>query len=351
MSNPTLITPEEYLKLNWHSTREYNKHIYSLNLKFCPCCKQFLSFSNFEKSNKRRGILKLQSKCRDCRRRKQYEKLGYAEPPPRYVEPVAQDPINNKVCHKCKIEKSRNDFFVESVSKDGLNKWCKACNLDYKREHKEHYREKDRQRLLDNPELVEKRNKYSRENTFNNPILRERRKINCRKWRTENPDKKRKYDRAYNKYKSETDPAFKLKKNLRRSFTEYVGGRNKTSRLAKYLGIPYEEFRVFIENQFNGRWTWDDYGIEGFHIDHIVPFAIFDILNEEEMFLCWNYRNFQPLDSFENSGIKRESLPIARTHLLKQIEKNGNNDYYEKLLAFLDKKMIELKDSVRFMLC
>jgi hypothetical protein len=348
MSNPdiALITSEEYLKLKRFPRIEYNKYLCSLNLKFCPCCKQFLSFDNFEKCIGR-GF---QTYCRDCRRKKKYEKLGYEIPPPRFVEPIAKDP-NNKVCYKCKIEKSKNSFHAEKANKDGLNRWCKACSTDYATKNREHINKRAVERLRSNPILRQAVNKRTRENTFNNPILRERRKINCRKWRTENPDKKRKYDRAYNKYKSETDPAFKLKRNLRGTFAKFVGGKCKTSRLARYLSIPYEEFRVFIENQFNGRWTWDDYGIEGFHIDHIVPFAIFDILNEEEMFLCWNYRNFQPLDGFENSGIKRESLPIARTHLLKQIEKIGNNDYYENLLGFLAKKMIELKDSVRFMLC
>ena len=36
-----------------------------------------------------------------------------------------------KICHKCKVEKPRNDFFKNKSAKDGLQSSCKSCRKEY----------------------------------------------------------------------------------------------------------------------------------------------------------------------------------------------------------------------------
>ncbi|TES92002.1 MAG: hypothetical protein E3J87_06400 [Candidatus Cloacimonadota bacterium] len=44
---------------------------------------------------------------------------------------------NNKVCSKCKKEKSFSGFYNKSSAKDGKNSQCRDCRLDYVRNNRE----------------------------------------------------------------------------------------------------------------------------------------------------------------------------------------------------------------------
>lgn len=46
--------------------------------------------------------------------------------------------------------------------------------------------------------------------------------------------------------------------------------------------------------------SWENYGIRGWHIDHIKPCASFDLSIIEEQKECFHYTNLQPLWWHEN---------------------------------------------------
>jgi len=48
--------------------------------------------------------------------------------------------------------------------------------------------------------------------------------------------------------------------------------------------------------------TWDNYGRNGWHIDHIIPISFFEFksVNDTEFKYCWNLNNLQPLWESEN---------------------------------------------------
>ena len=46
--------------------------------------------------------------------------------------------------------------------------------------------------------------------------------------------------------------------------------------------------------------TWDNYSQKGWHVDHIRPCESFNLQNEEEQMVCFNWRNLQPLWASEN---------------------------------------------------
>jgi hypothetical protein len=46
--------------------------------------------------------------------------------------------------------------------------------------------------------------------------------------------------------------------------------------------------------------SWDNYGINGWEIDHIIPCAIFDLTDYDMQRLCFCYLNLQPLWNTEN---------------------------------------------------
>jgi len=56
--------------------------------------------------------------------------------------------------------------------------------------------------------------------------------------------------------------------------------------------------------------TWENHG--EWHIDHIKPCSLFNLLNEDEQKKCFHYTNLQPLWASENlsKGCKYENETI-----------------------------------------
>ncbi len=46
--------------------------------------------------------------------------------------------------------------------------------------------------------------------------------------------------------------------------------------------------------------TWANHGRRGWHIDHIIPCAAFDMTDENQAKACWNYKNLRPLWAEDN---------------------------------------------------
>ena len=57
-----------------------------------------------------------------------------------------------------------------------------------------------------------------------------------------------------------------------------------------------------IESQFKDGMTWDNYGKNGWHIDHIIPKSLFQFKSSEddEFKQCWALCNLQPMWAFDN---------------------------------------------------
>ena len=66
------------------------------------------------------------------------------------------------------------------------------------------------------------------------------------------------------------------------------------------VGCTPEFLRSYLESLFTEGMTWDNYGPKGWHVDHILPCASFDLTKEEEQKKCFHYTNLQPLWWFDN---------------------------------------------------
>jgi hypothetical protein len=118
-----------------------------------------------------------------------------------------------------------------------------------------------------------------------------------RRWAKENPT----YRRGYVHARVKTDPAFRAARFFRTRFGAWfkAQGLRKDRRVMDAVGCTVEELMAHIEAQFQPGMTWDNWGLDGWHIDHIVPLASAgdDI---EAMTRLWHYTNLQPLWAADN---------------------------------------------------
>jgi len=126
-----------------------------------------------------------------------------------------------------------------------------------------------------------------------------------------NPEKYKALDRLYRESNKETrnkqarerranDPEYRIRHNLRMRMNRAVKGIAKSSDTMDILGCTIEEFRLHLERLFTDGMSWANYGIDGWHIDHIKPCAAFDMSKEEDQMACFHYTNMQPLWAIEN---------------------------------------------------
>jgi hypothetical protein len=68
----------------------------------------------------------------------------------------------------------------------------------------------------------------------------------------------------------------------------------------KYLGCSVEEAKKYIEIKFTNGMSWDNYGMYGWHIDHIIPLSSIKSTNIEDYSHILHYTNLQPLWAKDN---------------------------------------------------
>lgn len=87
---------------------------------------------------------------------------------------------------------------------------------------------------------------------------------------------------------------------LRGRISGLVRGKVKTSTSMKLIGCTVDQFRAHIEKQFLPGMTWENYGRNGWTIDHVIPCAQFDLSIPDSQKICFNYTNLQPLWHSDN---------------------------------------------------
>jgi predicted nucleic acid-binding Zn ribbon protein len=104
--------------------------------------------------------------------------------------------------------------------------------------------------------------------------------------------------KAYVRTRYRNDIQFKIADNLRSRLSKYVKS-DKVSAVTD-LGCSIGELICHIESQFEDGMTWENHGINGWHIDHIVPLCSFDLTDEEQLKKAIHYTNLRPLWGTEN---------------------------------------------------
>ena len=69
--------------------------------------------------------------------------------------------------------------------------------------------------------------------------------------------------------------------------------------MSRLIGIDIETFTKWIEFQLEEDMTMKNYGTI-WHIDHVLPLASFNLLDEDELYKAMIWINLRPLTPFKN---------------------------------------------------
>lgn len=204
---------------------------------------------------------------------------------------MVNSPINeNKKCKDCCKVLSIKDFYKGRISSSGKQTYqprCKECHksksiewrdlnpLQYKNIRGEY-----------NSKNQEKIREYSKNYDSTN---------SQKKYYIKNKSK----FLNYKKKKRKEDPLFKLKENIRKRI--YSCLRFNVKGKIKYLGCSVEEYKLYLEQQFNNNMNWDNYG-DYWEIDHIKPLFTFNLEIECNLYEAFHYSNTRPLEKTLNQS-------------------------------------------------
>lgn len=203
--------------------------------------------------------------------------------------------MEKKICSKCKIEKGVCEFNKKSVSKNGMQYYksrCKKCQS-----------EDEKIKRDSNPEQYK--------------IWYDKTRVDRNKWRSEYYqsnkeiilERNKRYSKILQKnrkIKYHEDNLYKLRHILSCRMRDLLKLKsfNKTKSFNKVIGCPPIFLKEHLEKQFTDGMSWENHGLYGWHVDHIIPLS--SAKTEEEIYELCHYTNLQPLWAEDNlkKGVK-----------------------------------------------
>jgi hypothetical protein len=115
------------------------------------------------------------------------------------------------------------------------------------------------------------------------------------------------------KKRMKTDPAFAISQRLRSRFSRALNAQSakKLNKTLDLIGCSVAELMLHLEAQFVPGMTWENRS--QWHIDHIIPVALFDMRDGDQQQAAFHYTNLRPLWAIDNH--KKGAKPPAPQHL------------------------------------
>ena len=176
--------------------------------------------------------------------------------------------METKICGRCREEKEITCFGLNKKTKSGYRSTCNECRKLESKIYREKYPEKRKQTL----EVYYQNNKV---------IINKKQTILNKKY--------------YN-----NDYFYKLKHLCRGRIADFLKIKNITKKNETFdiVGCSPRFLKEYLEKKFIEGMSWDNYGLYGWHIDHIIPLS--SVNTEEEIYKLCHYTNLQPLWATDN---------------------------------------------------
>lgn len=223
-----------------------------------------------------------------------------------------------KVCITCSRALDVFSFSTDNSHPSGKARKCRECINAY-----------NRARYQPKPT---KRGRHLRVNKRTEEEKREQRRIRNARWLELNREKKQAYEkqrrilkrdeilergRQYRAANRETiaarkrerkrelrsiDITYRLNEGMSRAIRNELRGRKEGRSWRQLVGYDIETLKRHLERQFSKGMSWDNYGVNGWHIDHIIPLAAFkyECPEDPDFQVAWGLPNLRPLWAKDN---------------------------------------------------
>ena len=228
--------------------------------------------------------------------------------------------VTQKFCSICEENKTIDNFYIHGAI-------CCDCNNSKRRQkykNDEEYRKK----------IIKMATKYKHEKVIKNQKIKEeeQNKIGLKNKQCKYCNEIKHKDRfRYNRLKcrdcERDDPSEKFKRYIRTRIYNCLRNKNKSKHSVEYLGCSSDDYFKWIFN-YNNNCLLENHGKE-WHIDHVIPVSKFNLDNQEEQLLAFNWRNTMPLSSKENlsknnkiikSQVEQHYKKIVEYHIENQLD-------------------------------
>lgn len=102
------------------------------------------------------------------------------------------------------------------------------------------------------------------------------------------------------KVKNKNNLNYLLPRRLRDRLYKAINNNQKSGSAVRDLGCTIAELKVYLQSKFQPGMSWDNWALDGWHIDHIKPLSSFDLTDRNQFLEACHYTNLQPLWAQDN---------------------------------------------------
>lgn len=227
--------------------------------------------------------------------------------------------MENKICVKCNKEKNIEQFRKYSDNK--YSSTCKSCLNELDKLRKKNLRKINSETLIYKCEICN-----TEKALFQFSKLKKNYKQKVCSECYPSYLKNQKNQWCFNESKSNIN--YRIKKSLASRLRTVI---HKNDSTMNYIGCNIQYLREWFEYNFTSDMNWDNYGLY-WHIDHIIPVNCFNLEDEKQKLICWNWSNLVPLEKTKNCSKKCliDTLQInkVRENLIKFKEEGSTTKWF-----------------------
>ena len=114
-------------------------------------------------------------------------------------------------------------------------------------------------------------------------------------------------------------PEVRIAKNLRGRLNKILNVQKNTKKdkTLNLVGCSATDLKIHLEKNFKNGMNWSNYGVHGWHIDHIYPCSKFDLSKLEEQKKCFHFTNLKPEWAIDNIK-KSNKIIIERSNYVER---------------------------------
>jgi len=110
-------------------------------------------------------------------------------------------------------------------------------------------------------------------------------------------ERKKKRQNKWGQKRRKDNINYRMRGNLNSILYEALKNNSKSEKVKELLGCTSGELKQHLEDQFQSGMSWENYGNgrDGWEVDHIKPYSLFDMSKESKQRECFHYTNLQPM--------------------------------------------------------